>query len=117
MAAGVGFDVPGRLLPQNLAVSFTTAAGYPGSAAKVRNSAASRCLPISIGKRRDPHAQGLQPRPALLRHQSVEENCFVLRAIRTPGRAAVSISSPTRESLVSNWCGAAIVAKAWFAFN
>jgi hypothetical protein len=28
VAAGVGFDVPGRLLPQNLGVSCTTAAGY-----------------------------------------------------------------------------------------
>ena len=28
VAAGVGFDVPSRLLPQDLGVSFTTAAGY-----------------------------------------------------------------------------------------
>src|SRR4029453_15755576 len=28
VAAGVGYDVPARLLPQNLAVSLTTAAGY-----------------------------------------------------------------------------------------
>ena len=28
VAAGVGYDVPGRLLPQNLGISFTTAAGY-----------------------------------------------------------------------------------------
>ena len=28
VAAGVGYDVPGRLLPPNLGVSFTTAAGY-----------------------------------------------------------------------------------------
>jgi Bacterial protein of unknown function (Gcw_chp) len=28
VAAGVGYDVPGRWLPQNLAVSFTAAAGY-----------------------------------------------------------------------------------------
>src|SRR5690242_16636949 len=28
VAAGIGYDVPGRSLPQNLAVSFTAAAGY-----------------------------------------------------------------------------------------
>ena len=28
MAAGMGYDVPGRLLPPNLGISFTSAAGY-----------------------------------------------------------------------------------------
>ena len=28
MAAGLGYELPARLLPQNLGISFTTAAGY-----------------------------------------------------------------------------------------
>jgi uncharacterized protein (TIGR02001 family) len=51
VAAGLGFDLPSRLLPQNLGVSSTTAAGFPGSVIRLRNSAVSRYLPISIGRR------------------------------------------------------------------
>ena len=65
---------------------------------------------------RDLHAQGLQPRSALLRHQSVEENCFVFTGdpnARLGGRVD-PVTNPA--GLTSNWCGATFVAKAWFAF-
>jgi uncharacterized protein (TIGR02001 family) len=50
-AAGVGYEVPRKSLPQDLAVSFTAAAGYSCSAIRPRSSAAFRCPPISTGRR------------------------------------------------------------------
>ena len=51
VAAGVGFDVPGRLLPQNLGVSFTTAAGYSWFGKQAPQLGGFPLLPISIGRR------------------------------------------------------------------
>jgi uncharacterized protein (TIGR02001 family) len=118
VAAGVGFDVPGRLLPQNLGVSFTTAAGY------------------SWFGNQAPQLGGL-PLPAYLNWQAgvtfthkafnldlryydtnlSKENCFVFTGdpnARLGGRVD-PVTNPA--GLVSNWCGATFVAKAWFAFN
>ena len=118
VAAGVGFDVPGRLLPQNLGVSFTTAAGYSW-----------------FGKQA-PQLGGF-PLPAYLNWQAgvtfthkafnldlryydtnlSKENCFVFTGdpnARLGGRVD-PVTNPA--GLVSNWCGATFVAKAWFAFN
>ena len=79
LAAGVGFDVPGRLLPQNLTVSFTTAAGYSWFG---NQNSATRRLPVAclsqLADGRDLHAQGLQPRSTLLRHQSVKRELLCL---------------------------------------
>ena len=116
-AAGLGFDLPGRLLPQNLGVSFTTAAGYSWFG----NQAS--------------HLGGF-PLPAYLNWQAgvtfsykvfnfdlryydsnlSKENCFVLTGDPNarPGGRIDLITNPA--GLVSNWCGATIVAKAWFAF-
>jgi len=118
VAAGVGFDVPGRLLPQNLGVSFTTAAGY------------------SWFGNQAPHLGGF-PLPAYLNWQAgvtfthkvfnldlryydtnlSKENCFVFTGdpnARLGGRVD-PVTNPA--GLVSNWCGATFVAKAWFALN
>jgi uncharacterized protein (TIGR02001 family) len=118
VAAGVSFDVPGRLLPQNLGVSFTTAAGYTWFG----NQA--------------PQLDGL-PLPAYLNWQAgvtfthkafnldlryydtnlSKENCFVFTGdpnARQGGRVD-PVTNPA--GLFSNWCGATFVAKAWFAFN
>jgi uncharacterized protein (TIGR02001 family) len=117
VAAGLGFDVPTRLLPQNLGVSFTTAAGY------------------SWFGNQAPQLGGF-PLPAYLNWQAgvtfthkifnldlryydtnlSKENCFVFTgdpSARLGGRVD-PITNPA--GLVSNWCGATFVAKAWFAF-
>jgi uncharacterized protein (TIGR02001 family) len=117
VAAGLGFDLPKRLVPQNLGVSFTTAAGY------------------SWFGNQAPHLGGF-PLPAYLNWQAgvtfsykvfnfdlryydtnlSKENCFVLTGDLNarPGGRIDLITNPA--GLVSNWCGATIVAKAWFAF-
>jgi uncharacterized protein (TIGR02001 family) len=117
VAAGLGFDVPTRLLPQNLGVSFTTAVGY------------------SWFGNQAPQLGGF-PLPAYLNWQAgvtfthkifnldlryydtnlSKENCFVFTGDPSarPGGRVDPITNPA--GLVSNWCGATFVAKAWFAF-
>ena len=118
VAAGLGFDLPGPLLPPNLGVSFTAAAGY------------------SWFGNQAPGLGGF-PLPAYLNwqagvtftHKSLnldlryydtnlsKENCFVFTGdpnARLGGRVDL-VTNPA--GLVSNWCGATIVAKAWFALN
>ena len=117
VAAGLGYDLPTRLLPQNLGVSFTTAVGY------------------SWFGNQAPHL-GSFPLPAYLNWQAgvtfthkafnldlryydtnlSKENCFVFTGDPNarPGGRVDPITNPA--GLVSNWCGATIVAKAWFAF-
>jgi len=117
VAAGLGFELPSRLLPQGLGVSFTTAAGY------------------SWFGNQSEHLGGF-PLPAYLNWQAgvtftykvfnldlryydtnlSKENCFVLTGDPNarPGGRVDPISNP--DGLVSNWCSATIVAKAWFAF-
>ena len=118
VAAGVGYDVPDRMLPQNLTVSFTTAAGY------------------SWFGNQSPQLGGF-PLPAYLNWQAgvtfthkafsldlryydtnlSKENCFVSTGDPNarPGGRVNLVTNP--DGLVSNWCGATFVAKAWFAFN
>jgi uncharacterized protein (TIGR02001 family) len=118
VAAGVGFDLPSRLLPQNLSVSFTTAAGY------------------SWFGNQSPDLGGF-PLPAYLNWQAgltfthkifnldlryygtnlSKENCFVFTGDPNaqPGGRADPVTNPA--GMASNWCGATFVAKAWFAFN
>jgi uncharacterized protein (TIGR02001 family) len=116
IAAGLGFDLPSRLLPKNLGVSFTTAAGY------------------SWFGHQAPNLGGF-PLPAYLNWQAgvtftykvlnldlryydtnlSKENCFVLTGDPNarPGGRVDLITNP--GGLVSNWCGATVVAKVWFA--
>jgi uncharacterized protein (TIGR02001 family) len=117
VAAGLGFDVPTRQLPQNLGVSFTTAVGY------------------SWFGNQAPQLGGF-PLPAYLNWQAgvtftykvinldlryydtnlSKENCFVFTGDPNarPGGRIDLVTNPA--GLVSNWCGATFVAKAWFAF-
>jgi uncharacterized protein (TIGR02001 family) len=118
IAAGLGFDLPSRLLPQDLGISFTTAAGY------------------SWFGRQAPKLGGF-PLPAYLNWQAgvtftrkffnldlryygtnlSKESCFVFTGDPNarPGGRVDLVTNPA--GLVSNWCGATIVAKAWFALN
>jgi len=118
VAAGVGYSVPSRLLPQNLSVSFTTAAGYSwfgNQAAQLGGFPLPAYLNWQAGVTFTHKAFNLD-----LRYYDTnlsKENCFVLTGDPNarPGGSINPVSNP--DGLVSNWCGATFVAKAWFAFN
>ena len=118
IAAGVGYDVPGRSLPQNLAVSFTAAAGYSwfgNQAAQLGGFPLPAYLNWQAGVTFTHKAFNLD-----LRYYDTnlsKENCFVFTGDPNaqPGGRVNLVTNP--DGLVSNWCGAAFVAKAWFAFN
>jgi uncharacterized protein (TIGR02001 family) len=117
-AAGVGFDVPSRLLPADIGVSFTGGAGY------------------SWFGNQSPEFGGF-PLPAYLNWQAgvtfnykvinldlryydtnlSNENCFVLTGDPNarPGGAVDPITNP--EGLTSRWCRATFVAKISLALN
>ncbi len=116
-AAGVGYDVPGRLLPPNLGISFTSAAGYSWFG---NQSLALGGFPLpaylnwQAGVTFTHKAFNLD-----LRYYDTnlsKENCFVFTGdpnARLGGRVD-PVTNPA--GLTSNWCGATFVAKAWFAF-
>ncbi len=117
VAAGVGYDVPVRLLPPNLGISFTTAAGYSWFG---NQSLALGGFPLpaylnwQAGVTFTHKAFNLD-----LRYYDTnlsKENCFVFTGdpnARLGGRID-PVTNPA--GLTSNWCGATFVAKAWFAF-
>jgi uncharacterized protein (TIGR02001 family) len=118
VAAGVGFDVPSRLLPQDLSVSFTTAAGYSwfgNQASELGGFPLPAYLNWQAGVTFTHKVFNLD-----LRYYGTnlsKESCFVFTGdpnARRGGRVD-PITNPA--GLTSNWCGATIVAKAWFAFN
>jgi uncharacterized protein (TIGR02001 family) len=118
VAAGAGFELPSRLAPQDLGVSFTAAAGY------------------SWFGNQSPDLGGF-PLPAYLNWQAgvtfthkvfnldlryygtnlSREDCFVLTGDPNarPGGRVDLVTNPA--GLASNWCGTAFVAKVWYAFN
>jgi uncharacterized protein (TIGR02001 family) len=118
VAAGVGYDVPGRLLPQNLGVSFTAAAGYSwfgNQAAQLGGFPLPAYLNWQAGVTFTHKAFNLD-----LRYYDTnlsKENCFVFTGDPNaqPGGRVNLVTNP--DGLVSNWCGATFVAKAWFALN
>jgi uncharacterized protein (TIGR02001 family) len=118
VAAGVGYDVPGRLLPQNLAVSFTAAAGYSwfgNQAAQLGGFPLPAYLNWQAGVTFTHKAFNLD-----LRYYDTnlsKENCFVFTGDPNarPGGRVNLVTNP--DGLVSSWCGATFVAKAWFALN
>ena len=117
VAAGVGYDVPGRLLPPNLGISFTTAAGYSwfgNQASALGGFPLPAYLNWQAGVTFTHKAFNLD-----LRYYDTnlsKENCFVFTGdpnARLGGRVD-PVTNP--GGLTSNWCGATFVAKAWFAF-
>ena len=118
VAAGAGFEVPGRLLPQDLSVSFTAAAGYSwfgNQSLQLGGFPLPAYLNWQAGVTFTHKAFNLD-----LRYYDTnlsKENCFVFTGDPNarPGGRVNLVTNP--DGLVSNWCGAAFVAKAWFAFN
>ncbi len=118
VAAGAGYDVPERHLPQNLAVSFTAAAGYSwfgNQTAQLGGFPLPAYLNWQAGATFTHKALNID-----LRYYDTNlsrEKCFVFTGDPNarPGGRVDPISNP--DGLVSNWCGATFVAKVWFAFN
>jgi len=117
VAAGVGYDVPGRLLPPNLGISFTSAAGYSwfgNQASALGGFPLPAYLNWQAGVTFTHKAFNLD-----LRYYDTnlsKENCFVFTGdpnARLGGRVD-AVTNPA--GLTSNWCGATFAAKAWFAF-
>jgi uncharacterized protein (TIGR02001 family) len=117
VAAGLGYDVPTRSLPQNLGVSLTTAVGYSWFGNQVPQLGGfplPAYLNWNAGVTFTYKAFNLD-----LRYYDTnlsKENCFVFTGDPNarPGGRIDPITNPA--GLVSNWCGATVVAKAWFAF-
>jgi len=117
-ASGLGYDVPSGLLPPDLGVSFTAAAGYSWFGDQ---SAALGGFPLPAYL--NWHAGVTFTYKSLnldLRYYDTnlsKENCFVFTG--DPGAQLGGhrdpITNPT--GLMSNWCSAAVVVKAWFALN
>ena len=117
VAAGVGYDLPGRLLPPNLGISFTTAAGYSWfgiQAPTLGGFPLPAYLNWQAGVTFTHKAFNLD-----LRYYDTnlsKENRFVVTGdpnARLGGRVD-PVTNPA--GLISNWCSATFVAKAWFAF-
>jgi uncharacterized protein (TIGR02001 family) len=117
-AGGVGVDVPSRLLPPDLSVSFTGGAGYSwfgNQSQEFGGFALPAYLNWQAGVTFTRKIFNLD-----LRYYDTNlsrENCFVLTGDPSarPGGAINPITNP--EGLTSRWCSATFVAKVWFALN
>src|SRR4051794_30206816 len=118
VAAGAGYDVPSVVLPQNLSISFTAAAGYSwfgNQSAQLGGFPLPAYLNWQAGVTFTHKAFNLDLR--YYDSNLSKENCFVFTGDPNarPGGRVNLVTNP--DGLVSNWCGATFVAKAWFAFN
>ena len=117
-AAGFGFEVPARLLPKDVGVSFTTAAGYSWFG---RQS-------LILGGFELPAYLNWQAGVTFshkflnidLRYYDTnlsKENCYLFTGDpnAAPGGRVNPITNP--DGLMSRWCSATIVAKLWFELN
>jgi len=113
----LGYNVPNRLLPKDLSVSFSTATGYfwfGNQAPQLGGFPLPAYLNWHAGVTFAYKAFNLD-----LRYYDTnlsKENCFVYTGDPNarPGGSVNPITNPA--GLVSNWCSATVVAKAWFAF-
>jgi uncharacterized protein (TIGR02001 family) len=118
VAAGVGYDLPSPLLPPNLAISFTTAAGYSwfgNQAPQLGGFPLPAYLNWQAGVTFTHKALNIDLR--YFDTNLSKENCFVFTGDpdAQPGGRVNPVTNP--DGLVSRWCGATFVAKVWFALN
>src|SRR6476659_4428735 len=117
-AAGLGYDVPSRLLPPDIGVSFTGGAGYSwfgNQSQELGGFPLPAYLNWQFGVTFTRKMFNLD-----LRYYDTnlsKENCFVLTGDlnAAPGGSINPITNP--EGLMSRWCNATFVAKVWFALN
>ena len=117
-AAGFGYEVPSRLLPQDVGVSFTAAAGYSWFGNQS----------LALGGFELPAYLNWQAGVTFshkflnidLRYHDTnlsKENCYVFTGDpnATPGGRINPITNP--DGLMSRWCSPTVVGKLWFALN
>ncbi len=117
-AAGFGYEVPARLLPQDVGVSFTAAAGYSWFGNQS----------LALGGFELPAYLNWQAGVTFshkflnidLRYYDTnlsKENCYVFTG--DPNAASGGRINPITnpDGLMSRWCSATLVAKIWFALN
>jgi uncharacterized protein (TIGR02001 family) len=117
-AGGIGYDVPQRLLPKDVSVSFTAGGGYSwfgNQSAVLGGFPLPDYLNWQAGVTFSHGMVNLD-----LRYYDTnlsKENCYVFTGDPNaqPGGRIDPITNP--EGLVSRWCSAAFVAKVWLALN
>jgi uncharacterized protein (TIGR02001 family) len=117
-AFGLGIDLPSNVLPAKLAVSLTGGAGYSwfgNQSAQLGGFPLPAYLNWNAGVTFTRSIFNLD-----LRYYDTnlsKENCFVFTGDpgATPGGQIDPVTNP--QGLVSRWCSATFVAKAWFALN
>lgn len=118
VAAGLGYELPSRLLPKDFGIAFTGAAGYSWfgtQAPALGGFALPSYLNWQAGTTFTYKSLNLD-----LRYYGTnmsKENCYVFTGDPNaqPGGRVNPITNP--DGLVSRWCSTAIVGKFWFAFN
>jgi uncharacterized protein (TIGR02001 family) len=117
-AAGFGFEVPAQLLPPDIGVSFTTAAGYSWFGRQVP-ALGGFALPAYLNWQAGVTFSYKSLNIDLRYHDTnlSKENCFVFSGDPngTPGGRINSVTNP--DGLMSRWCSATLVAKLWFELN
>jgi uncharacterized protein (TIGR02001 family) len=117
-AFGLGLDVPGNILPQDISAAVTGGAGYSWFG---NQSAALGGFPLPAYLNWNAGVTFTFKNFNLdLRYHDTnlsKENCFVFTGDpnATPGGRPNPITNP--DGLVSSWCDATFVAKFWLAFN
>ena len=117
-AAGLGYEVPSRLLPKDFSISLTGAAGYSWfgiQAPALGGFALPSYLNWQAGVTFTYKSINFD-----LRYYDTnlsKENCFVFTGDpnAVPGGRVDPITNP--GGLVSRWCSATVVSKLWFAWN
>ena len=117
-AVGLGYEVPSRLLPQDISMSFTVASGYSwfgNQAPALGGFPLPSYLNWQAGVTFTHKLLNLD-----LRYYDTnlsKENCYVFTGDPNarPGGRADPITNPA--GLVSRWCSATFVAKLWFAWE
>ncbi|MBX9840468.1 MAG: TorF family putative porin [Xanthobacteraceae bacterium] len=117
-AAGLGYDVPARFLPKDIGVSFTAAAGYSWFG-RQHEDLGGFPLPAYLNWQAGVTVTYKMLNLDLRYHDTnlSKENCFVFTGDPNaqPGGRPDPLTNP--DGLTSRWCGAAFVAKLWFALN
>jgi uncharacterized protein (TIGR02001 family) len=117
-AGGIGYDVPARVLPPDIGVSFTAAAGYSWFGNQSFDLGGFP-LPAYLNWQAGVTVNYKLINLDLRYHDTnlSKENCFVFTGDPNarPGGRPDPITNP--DGLTSRWCSAAFVAKLWFALS
>lgn len=117
-AGGLGYDVPERFLPKDVGVSVTAATGYSWFGHQYEELGGFP-LPAYLNWQAGVTVTYKMLNLDLRYHDTnlTKENCFVFTGDPNaqPGGRPDPLTNP--DGLTSRWCGAAFVAKLWFALN